>query len=240
MDECGVSGNEPELLEPTDEEINFLWSFIQGSIMVPETWNALLRSYGFCERHAWIHFGVEVSFRDEYLLGPTILYAELINKALHAISVPRSIGLPSLEHELRAYGTCFLCRMNLQNGFAGASPQTRLDRGRDNTTLRHFAGRLEAVWRGFLCSECAELESAGSAPTLCRHHLLAAAKAHMPVDVLTQRNLLRGLADRVARYHNSFLVGGPKANDQDRAALIAAVGWCSGWRPLLALLARGY
>ena len=67
---------------PTDGEINLFWSFIQGSIVTPETWNALLRSYGFCERHAWIHIGIEMSFRDQYLLGPTILYAELVEKAL--------------------------------------------------------------------------------------------------------------------------------------------------------------
>ena len=64
----------------------------QGSITVPETWNALLRSYGLCERHAWMHIGVEMSFRDEYLLGPTILYAELIEKALCVVSRLESIG----------------------------------------------------------------------------------------------------------------------------------------------------
>jgi hypothetical protein len=233
----GVSGtHEPEPFKPTDGEINFLWSFIQGSIIVPETWNALLRSYGFCERHAWIHIGVEMSFRDEYLLGPTILYAELIDKALHVFDVPRSIGLHSLEHELLARGPCFLCAMNLQNASAGVSPQTRLDRGRDNSKLRNFAGLLEGAWRSSLCPECAAQGSAGSAPTRCRRHLLAARKAHIPIDVSTQRDMLQDLSDRVARYQKSFLAGRAKANDRDRAALIAAIGWCSGWRPLLAQL----
>ena len=224
-------------LAPTCAEINFLWSFIQGSITVPETWNALLRSYGLCERHAWMHIGVEMSFRDEYLLGPTILYAELIEKALCVVSRLESIGRHSFEYALRARSPCFLCAMNLRNsGPAGASPRSRLDRGRDNSTLRAFAGRLAPAWRSWLCPECAGRERAGAAPTLCRQHLIAAIRAHGPVDISTQRNLLQDLYDHVARYQNSFLVGGPEASDQDRAALIAAIGWCSGWRLLLSQL----
>jgi hypothetical protein len=48
----------------TNSEINFVWSFIQGSIMIPETRNALLRAFGFCDRHAWVHLSVEMSFRS--------------------------------------------------------------------------------------------------------------------------------------------------------------------------------
>ena len=79
-----------------------------------------------------------------------------------------------------------------------------------------------------------------SAPELlqgyCRQHLIAAIRAHGPVDISTQRNLLQDLYDHVARYQESFLVGGSEASDQDRAALIAAIGWCSGWRLLLSQL----
>lgn len=108
----GANGREP--LAATDGEINFLWSFIQGSIMIPETRNALLRSYGFCERHAWIHIGVEMSFRDQYLLGSTILYGQLIEKSLRAISVPQRVGLHSVIRQLRATGRCLLCALNVE------------------------------------------------------------------------------------------------------------------------------
>jgi hypothetical protein len=236
----GVSGaHQTKLSVPTDAEINFLWSFIQGSIMVPETWNALLRSYGFCERHAWIHIGVEMSFRDDYLLGPTILYGELVDKALHAIDALRFVGLHTLEYKPLAGGPCFLCAMNIQNASAGVCPPTRLDRGRDNGKLRDFAARLEGAWRSFVCPECARQERAGTAPTCCRRHLLAAMKTRMPVDISTQREQLHRLSDHIARYQKSFLAGGPEASDQDRAALIVAVGWCSGWRPLLSQLSSG-
>jgi hypothetical protein len=73
------------------------------------------------------------------------------------------------------------------------------------------------------------------APRRCRQHLLAAMKARTTVDIVAQRNVLRDLSDRVGRYQRSFS-SGAKVSDQDRAALIAAIGWCSGWRPLLAQL----
>ncbi len=230
----GANGPEPSAV--TDGEINFLWSFIQGSIMIPETWNALLRSYGFCERHAWIHISVEMSFRDQYLLGPTILYGGLIDKSLRAVNAPRPGGLHSVIRQLRAAGPCFLCALNVKNASAGSCSQARLDRGRDSRRLQNFARKLEPIWRSSLCPDCSGQESNGMAAKRCRQHLLAAMKARTPIDVVVQRNMLQDLADRVARYQRSFLAGGPKANDQDRAALIAAIGWCSGWQPLLAQL----
>ena len=185
-----------------------------------------------------MHIGVEMSFRDEYLLGPTILYAELIEKALCAVSRLESIGRHSFEYALRARSPCFLCAMNLRNSWAcRSSPHDRASIA-DVTTARSraFAGRLAPAWRSWLCPECAGRERAGAAPTLCRQHLIAAIRAHGPVDISTQRNLLQDLYDHVARYQDSFLVGGPEASDQDRAALIAAIGWCSGWRLLLSQL----
>ena len=131
--------NGPELSAVTDGEINFLWSFIQGSITVPQTGSTLLRGYGFCERHAWIHIGVEMSFRDQYLLGPTILYSELIEKSLRAIA-PERIGLHSLMRRLAAVGPCLLCALEVKNASAGACPQARLDRG----AMAAYSGILPA------------------------------------------------------------------------------------------------
>jgi len=228
---------EPDLLPATDREIDFLWSFIQGSIMIPETWSALLRNYGFCERHAWIHIAIEMSFREQYLLGPAILYSALMEKSLRAVSVRPIVGSRFLIGRLR--GTrCLLCAMGLRGPSAGVSPKARLDRGRDTSELRSFAGKLEPLWRCVLCSDCAGHQSNG-APKRCRQHLLAAIRAGMPIDIDAQRNMLRILSGGLARYEGSFILGGPKASNHDRAALIAAIGWCSGWRPLLAQLTQG-
>jgi hypothetical protein len=227
-----------DLLAPTNGEINFLWSFIQGSIVIPETWNSLLRSYGFCERHAWIHLSIEMSFRDEYLLGPTILYCELIDKALRFIDVPRSAGSRLLNRGLGGDGSCFLCVMNLRNASSGVSPQDRLDRGRSNEKLGDFGSHLESKWRSFVCPDCSGQESTENAATRCRRHVVSALNARNPVDIAVQRPMLRELRSRLMRYQQSFLVGGLKVSNRDRAALIAAVGWCSGWRPLLAQISR--
>src|SRR6266699_1062624 len=86
----------------TDGEINFLWSFIQGSIMLPETRKALLRGFGFCDRHAWVHLSFEMSFRKQYLLGPVILYRALIEKAVQATHASDYVGWRSPMRRLQA------------------------------------------------------------------------------------------------------------------------------------------
>jgi hypothetical protein len=220
-----------KLVTPTDGEINFLWSFIQGSIMIPETWNALLRSRGFCARHAWIHIGVEMSFREEYLLGPAILYAGLIDEALNVMR-----SRHSAMRWLRATGPCLLCALDVENAGAGASPPVRIERGRDGNALQSFARRLEAMWSERVCSDCVGHNVPAMARSLCRGHLIDAMKARAAVNIGAQRSLLLDLSNGLGRYQRSFSPGAPRANDRDRAALIAAIGWCSGWRPLLAQL----
>jgi hypothetical protein len=225
----------PRALAITDGEINYFWSFIQGSIMIPEVWKSLLHGYGFCERHAWIHLSIEMSFRDRYLLGPAILYGALIEKSLRAIHSPRRLGSPSFIRRLRS-GPCFLCGLNIIAAGAGAASQERLDRGRDSSRLSAFAVELEPLWRAYVCKTCAGDGDDKTALNRCRQHLLSDAKARTSIDFPSQVSMLRELSERVTRYESSFLFGGGEASDRDRAAFISAVGWCSGWRPLLALL----
>lgn len=228
--------DETELAVPTDGEINFLWWFIQGSIMDPGTRSKLLRGFGFCERHAWIHLGIEMSFRERYLMGPAILYDALIEKALDAVGSPQTFGQRSVVRRLRAAGPCLLCVLNVRNASAGVASQRRLDRGRDDGELRKFAGELEPLWRGALCPHCAGEDDNIAKPTLCRRHLLAATAAGMSVDLAAQRHLLQDLSAHLTQYQKTFCFGGPQASDRERAALIAAIGWCSGWGALLARL----
>jgi hypothetical protein len=125
----------------TDGEIHFLWWFIQGSIMTPEIRNALLRGYGFCERHAWVHLSVEMSFRKRHFLGPVILYRALIERSAQAIQARRRSRL-ALFRRLQASGPCFPCELNINGAAAGAAPPARLARGRDTAGLRTFATSL--------------------------------------------------------------------------------------------------
>jgi hypothetical protein len=50
-------------------EINFLWWFIQGSIMSPSTRDRLWKTWGMCERHTWGFISVEAAFRQGYMMG---------------------------------------------------------------------------------------------------------------------------------------------------------------------------
>jgi len=221
----------------TEGEINFLWSFMQGSIMIPETRNALLRGYGFCERHAWVHISVEMSFRDRYLLALAILYRALIEKSLRALRAPRRASFRSVVRRLRAAGPCFLCALKVKDTSAGAARRERLDQGRDCSHLRSLAAELEPRWRGYVCAVCAEEQSLKFAANRCRQHLLTEMERKAPVDLIPwQLNMLSELSQHVGHYKSFFSFERGDEIDQDRAALIAAIGWCSGWRPLLALL----
>jgi phosphoserine phosphatase len=70
----------------------------------------------------------------------------------------------------------------------------------------------------------------------CRSHLRADLRLRRPVDLSWQHTTLEELSVRLAQYEASFVASADEPNNQDRAALIAAAGWCSGWRPLLTLL----
>lgn len=220
-----------------DGEINFLWSFIQGSLMNIETWWRLLRSYGFCERHAWIHLGVEMAFRERYVLGPTILYGGLIEQALNAVDAP--ISRRSAERRLRSGEACLLCALNVVHAGRGACPEDRLRQGRNMRPLQGFAVELMNLWSGYVCGACKRQpgEQSDGGGIRCRRHFLADVRARRPINLQRQQDTLRDLHSRIIRYQESFTAGKPQATDQDRASLVAAVGWCSGWRPLLALLA---
>jgi hypothetical protein len=119
----------------TDGEVNFLWWFIQGSIMNPETWDRLMRGGGFCERHAWVHLSAETTFREWYLLGPAILYRALIEQSLRAFR-PQLGSAARLARRHEPAGSCFLCEMHLDAASSGVAPQRRLDQGRDTGAAR--------------------------------------------------------------------------------------------------------
>jgi hypothetical protein len=212
----------------TDGEINFLWSFIQGSIINPETWSSLLSGYGFCQRHAWIHLRFEMAFRGRYLLGPTILYAALVEKALSAVHSRHTFS----RRRLLTGPSCLFCILKIVNLSGGASPQRRLLQGRDTRPLREFALDLNQFWSDHVCGTCKHDDGEAR----CRRHLLADLRAGTHTDILRQEEMLRELHERIIRFQESFTAGKLKASDQECASLIAAVGWCSGWQPLLALL----
>jgi len=214
-------------LEITGHEAGFLWSFIQGGMMNETTWGQLMDAWGFCERHAWIYLNVEMTFRHRYLRTATILYTALIEQAL-SVSQARNV-----RPKLRSKAPCIICARN--SSAAGTSPRQlkRFSQVMESHMFCDFATELEPVWRKKVCSICAGQAGAYR----CRPHLLSdtkTGKVHSDLQWADLENLHKSLE----RYGKSFGQHGTNAHPQDAAALVTAIGWCSGWKPLLSFVGR--
>jgi hypothetical protein len=217
----------------SDGEVNFLWWFMQGSIMDLEVRRALWDGWGLCERHAIGWLTVEAAFRRRYLHGPAIVYAELIARAREALAVR---GWPSrrLRTRLRTKARCHLCALGYGPNSGGYAPPARMQAGRDPANLRAFLRECRPSWRPYVCGHCAGDERR----TLCRVHLIESLATLSDAELAGQRRSIDTIAQGAARYESSYrweLRG--TDTTVDRGAFVAAVGWCSGWGGLLGVAA---
>ncbi len=220
------------MMDLSNGEIHYLWWYIQGSIMSPFVREKLRRAWGMCERHAWGAIFVESSFRHGYLHGPSVLYEDLMSRALASFQSRGPGRLPRAIHGLRERGPCPMCEMGLGPHSQGMASSQLVERGKDWGLMRDIALRTLPHWRHMLCGKCLGDDS----PVRCRHHLVSETsrargrhQAHM--------QLVSEILERVSRYCRSFRWEFRGTDtDMDLAGLLAAVGWCSGWRPLLELL----
>jgi len=220
---------------PSDGEIHYVWSFLfWGSIMEPNIRGRLLHAWGLCERHAWVFLSVEAAFRPHLLHTSAILYKDLMGRARHAFRLMGPWKAVRLRYALREQGPCIMCEMGYGPHSRSIAPADLLEWGRDTASLRAFAEATQPWWRATVCGIC----SGEGTPVRCRRHLrdelLNGARAHQVEDA---GHLVRHIREHVLRFSDSFrweLRG--TDTQQDRAALIRAVGWCSGWRPLLEFL----
>jgi hypothetical protein len=214
-------------------EVNFLWWFIQGSIMDVDTRYALWRAWGMCERHSAAWLSIEAAFRHCHFHGPAIVYAELMAQASRAFAVTEPFAEARLARRLRSRAPCQMCSLGIGPDSQGFCPEERIDRGRDCRQLRTFMESTQAYWRAAVCGRC---DGSMAAPR-CRAHLLKDLE-HIPsLDLRPHRALVANIAGHVARYEASFRWE-QRGTDtfEDRAALLSAAGWCGGWRALLAQL----
>jgi hypothetical protein len=124
-----------------------------------------------------------------------------------------------------------MCEMGFDRRSRGSVNQERVDKGRDLTMIREFAATTREYWVGTVCGKCS---GDGSRPR-CRPHLLEDARS-AAVDLAADRGTLAVILERLAVYARSFRWEcRDTATDRDRAALLSAVGWCSGWEAGLAL-----
>ena len=217
-----------------DGAVHFFYWFIQGTIMYPDTRDALRGSWGFCARHAWACLSVEIAFRDRFLLGPAILYEELLERAVRCLAARGPFRRRRLLRTLLAKRPCIACELDIENAGRGAFSQSRLDHGRDTEPLRAFALETENHWRKAVCGAC----SGDGSSLRCRPHLLQDLAAKVAIDQTAHwRNVQSALTD-LTSFYRSLLWGYTGAVPaEQRASIFVAVGWMSGWRPLLDLIA---
>jgi hypothetical protein len=215
-------------------EIHYLWWFIQGSIMEPEMRGRLRRAWGFCGRHAWGALAVEAAYRSGYYFhGPAVLYQDLMERGARALGRTAAAPARRLARRLRATGPCPVCEMGFARLGRGAAPEARIAQGRDARPLQTFAEKTQAHWWRTVCGVCL---GAATAPR-CRPHLVEALTRGGSVDLRAQGELAESLRAHVTAYARSFRWEcRDTETDEDRAALVSAVGWCSGWQAWLPLL----
>jgi hypothetical protein len=216
----------------SDGEVHHFYWFMQGSIINMDTRRALHRGWGLCERHAWAALAVEMCFRHRYLLGPAILYEDLLDRCLAAIPTSGLYKARRFMRCLRPKGPCIMCDMRIYYAGSGASRPSLIEYGRRTDALRQFAREHQVYWQGAVCGKCRGHDS----EILCRPHLI---KRTNPITVVAFEHLCRVLEttqDRVRALGHSYEWGN-RGTDRppERAALLTAIGWMSGWRPLLAL-----
>jgi hypothetical protein len=228
-------GTEPASAEDSwfsDGEVHYLWWYIQGSIMVPDVRWRLRRAWGLCDRHAWGALLGEASYRHGYLHGPALLYADLMTRALHAFDVRGPQKARRVARRLRETGQCLMCEMHLGSRGGGAMREVALREGRDPRALRQVAARTDRYWRPTVCGRCAE-----PSVVRCRAHFRDDVLHGAGADVEVQHLLLERTLRHLLLYAKSFVWGHQgRETDEDRAALISAVGWCSGWRGLMTVI----
>ncbi|HYB44704.1 MAG TPA: hypothetical protein VEL75_23210 [Candidatus Methylomirabilis sp.] len=215
-------------------ELHYVWWYIQGSIMEPDVRLRLRRAWGMCQRHAWGAVAAEASYRGGYLHGPAILYEDLLARALGAFDRAGSRRSPRiLAWRLRDSGPCLMCEMGFHGSARGAFSRERSRAGRDPTAIRTIAAATRAHWITAVCGVC----SGDCLPPRCRLHLLQELDGGASVDMACHRREVAELHSRLSAYARSFQWEcRDTATDRDRAALLAAVGWCSGWEAGLALV----
>jgi len=233
-EERQVDHSDRERFRLSDGEINHFWWFsFMGSIMDPFTRRCLRRTWGFCERHAWGFLVTEGSFRDNYFHGPAILYEDMIAIA-HKHLRRGLIAETNLRARLKSRDTCLLCQSGLGPHSISFARKDRIVQGRNTWLFKIFARETEHYWSQWVCHKCLGREKGGE---LCRVHLLGRISKGESKDIEKQRALIERLHAELQLYSRSFRW---EYHDTEttgnKASLIGAVGWCSGWRTLFDIL----
>lgn len=196
----------------------------------------LYAHWGMCPRHALGFFCVEAAFRPHLIHGSTILYNELMRRASHLLDEHGLYGLAPVgiaRHRLRASGPCHMCNLGYGPGSPGNAPPERLAQGRDLANARAFAQENRDGWLQHVCGICA----GNGSDVLCRPHLIESMTREATPTLRHHRATASSIAEHLARFEHAFRWDSRGTDStQDRGALIASIGWCSGWSEVLQTL----
>ena len=102
-----------------------------------------------------------------------------------------------------------------------------------SSNLQVFAQKTKKYWERTICSHCVKNGSFHR----CRRHLVEDASNAMVGDISFHRGTLEYIFEHLVIYARSFRWECHGTDtEEDQAALISAIGWCSGWGPLLSIL----
>lgn len=214
----------------SDGEVHALHWFVRGNIMTPYTWRRLWRAWGLCQRHACGFISIDAAFRNH---GLAILYAELMQRAQGVMQLHEPLWRWRLAWRLRDREPCLMCGAGLGPHSHSAAAADILARSRDVTAIRAFAARTSPFWRNTVCGRCLGV----AADPRCRPHLLEDIRDGVTIDLPRQQALVTDISRRTGVHARAFRWDAPGGDTiADQAALISAVGWCSGWKALLQLV----
>ena len=199
--------------------------------MSSHTRDRLKKAWGLCDRHAWGHILMDASFRRGWMHGPAILYLDLMEQTWAAFNYRKPLYHP--RSAIRNKGPCLMCEEGFGPDTIGKAKEDVIQRGRDLSELQKFARDTKPYWERTVCGRCAGNESAQR----CRAHLIEDLSSGAKVDLSRHFELIEDLLHHIRLYADSFrmeLQG--TETKEDKAALISAVGWCSGWKPFFSMI----
>ena len=138
-----------------------------------------------------------------------------------------------LPINLRDRGPCLMCNMGLGPESAGMASPDLVTRGQDVTELQVFALTTRVYWEKCVCGRCL----GNDARPRCRRHLIEDASRGIVNRFSEHRDLIDYMFEQITLYARSFRweFQGTET-EENKAALISAVGWCSGWQLFLPII----
>ncbi len=219
---------------PSDAEIGFLWRHLHSGASLNNVFEAMRERWGMCERHTIAMLAVAASMPRSGMHSVTTLYGTLIDHACALVSEAGPTRRSRCEQALRAVVPCPMCALGLTAASSGVVHRGWLAWPRGLELLRACMAETRPFWSAFVCGVCAGTRS----KVLCRSHLLAALGAEPEGIIDEQKPFLAQMQSHLEQYRLVFAPDYATGEPADeRGAVIAAAGWCSGWGELLRMRA---